>query len=55
MLIDIDQEQMVENFEIEASGKNFFVTTFDIYSLKRGIDILKGLSINLNLSKILMN
>lgn len=55
MLIDIDQEQMVENFGIEATEKNFFVTTFDIYSLKRGIDILKGLSINLNLSKILMN
>ena len=55
MLIDIDKEQMVENFEIEATDKNFFVTTFDMYSLKRGTEILKGLSINLNLSKILMN
>lgn len=55
MLIDIDKEQMVENFEIEAIDKNFFVTTFDMYSLKRGTEILKGLSINLNLSKILMN
>ena len=55
MLIDIDKEQMVDNFEIEATEKNFFVTTFDMYSLKRGTEILKGLSINLNLSKILMN
>lgn len=55
MLIDIDNEQNIENFEIDEVGKNFFVTTFDIYSLKRGIEILKNIPLNMNLSKILMN
>ena len=55
ILIDIDREQMIDNFEIEETGKNFFVTSFDIYSLKRGLEILKNLSLNLKLSKILMN
>ena len=55
VLIDIDNEQMIESFGIEETGKNFFVTSFDIYSLKRGIEILNNLFTNLNLSKILMN
>ena len=55
MLIDIDNEQKIEDFEIEEVGKNYFVTTFDIYSLKRGIEILKNIPLNMNLSKILLN
>ncbi len=55
MLIDIDRENIVESFGIDAEGKNFFVTSFDIYSLKRGIEILKNLPLNLNFSKILLN
>ena len=55
MLIDLDRVRMIENFEIEETGKNYFVTTFDIYSLKRGLEILKNLSTNLDLSKILIN
>lgn len=55
MLIDIDCEMNVENFEIEETEKNYFVTSFDMYSLKRGVEILKNISLNLNLSKILLN
>lgn len=55
MLIDIDSEHMIENFGLEETGKNFFVTSFDIYSLKRGMEILKNLFSNLKLSKILVN
>ena len=55
VLIDIDQEEMIDKFEIDETGKNFYVTSFDIYSLKRGIDLLNSLSSNLKLSKILMN
>ena len=46
---------MIDSFGIEEKGKNYFVTAFDIYSLKKGMEILSHLSINLNLSKILMN
>lgn len=55
VLIDIDNEKMIDSFGIEEKGKNYFVTAFDIYSLKKGMEILSHLSINLNLSKILMN
>lgn len=55
MLIDIDRDIFIENYDIEETGKNYFVTQFDIYSLKRGVEILKNLAINFNLSKILMN
>lgn len=55
MLIDIDDEKSIEDFEIEETGKNYFVTRFDIYSLKRGIEILNNIPLNMSLSKILMN
>lgn len=55
MLLDIDLEEYIESFEIEETDKCFFVTQFDMYSLKRGIEILKNLSINLEFSKVLMN
>ena len=55
MLIDIDKESTIENFELEETEKNYFVTSFDIYSLNRGTEILKNLSYNLKLSKILIN
>lgn len=55
MLIDIDREKTIDSFEIESNGKNFFVTAFDIYSLRRGIEILKNLSQSFKLSRVLMN
>ena len=55
MLIDIDREKTIDSFEIESIGKNFFVTAYDIYSLRRGIEILKNLSQSFKLSRVLMN
>ena len=42
MLIDIDHDKMVESFEIENTKTNYFVTSFDMYSLQRGVEILKN-------------
>ena len=55
MLIDIDRADIIDNFGLEEIEKNYFVTTFDIYSLKRGLEILRKIPTNLNLSKILIN
>lgn len=55
MLIDIDDEKSIEDFEIDETGKNYFVTRFDIYSLRRGLEILNNIPLNMSLSKILMN
>lgn len=53
MLIDIDHEKAIEKFGVENTKYNYFVTSFDMYSLRRGIEILKNLNEPMNLSKIL--
>lgn len=53
ILMDIDKEEAFEGFSIEQNDKNYFVSAFDIYSLQRGIELLKRLPTQMNLSKIL--
>ena len=53
MLIDCDTIERIENFQLDIADKNYFVTSFDIYSLKKGIEILSRLKVPLNLTKIL--
>ncbi len=53
MLLDIDHDKMVESFELENTKINYFVTSFDMYSLQRGVEILKNFMEPMNLSKIL--
>ena len=53
MLVDIDHDKMVESFGIENTKINYFVTSFDMYSLQRGVEILKNFMEPMNLSKIL--
>ena len=53
VLIDCDTEERIEEFQLQNSDRNYFVTSFDMYSLKRGIEILRNLKNDLNLTKIL--
>lgn len=53
LIIDCDTEERIEKFQLESADKNYFVTSFDIYSLRRGIEILESLKKQLNLTKIL--
>ena len=53
MLIDTDNAEGVEAFDLSNASKNYFVTAFDLYSLKRGLEILSGLKAPLELTKIL--
>jgi len=53
MLIDIDNHKTLEEFEIDNTMDIYFVTSFDMYSLRRGVEILKNISEPLNLSKVL--
>ena len=55
VLIDIDRAQSIDDFEIENTKDNYFVTSFDMYSLQKGLEILKNLPMTMNLSKILFN
>lgn len=53
ILIDIDNSQAIIGTQLEITDKNYFVTGFDLYSLKRGIEILNNLQEPLKLTKIL--
>lgn len=39
-LLDIDSLEVADNFDLEKNYKNCFVTAFDLYSLKKGVEIL---------------
>lgn len=53
VLVDVDAVERVEWFDIEKTSKNFFVTAFDMYSLKRGVEILSGIQETTEITKIL--
>lgn len=55
ILIDSDTEESIENFELMKADKNYFVTAFDLYSLKKGLEILNGLKEPIALTKILFS
>ena len=52
VLIDIDSPEKLENFEMEDAEKNYFVTSFDMFSLKKGINIFQNIIRPMNLTKI---
>ena len=52
MLIDIDNSDLLNNFDVYSSKKNYFVTSFDLYALKRGVEVLKRLSLPVEIMKV---
>lgn len=40
ILLDIDNQEAFDNLEIRTADKNYFVTAFDNYSLKKGLEII---------------
>ena len=54
MLIDVDDSEAIEKFDLStADAKNYFVTAFDLYSLKRGLEVLSNLKTPMALTKVL--
>ena len=53
--MDIDSGEKLEAFEIQNAEKNYFVTTFDMYSLKKGINIFQNIQEPITLTKILFS
>lgn len=53
IFIDIDSHECLESFNIQMTDKNYFVTGLDVYTLRRGLEILSGLQERLDLTKIL--
>ncbi len=54
-LIDIDSEEGITDFGIDNISMNYFVTGIDLYSLKKGLEILSGLEQILKLTKVMFS
>ena len=52
MLIDIDNSDLLNNFDVYSSKKTYFVTSFDLYALKKGVEVLKRLSLPVEIMKV---
>lgn len=55
ILIDIDQNDKLIDMEIQNSDENYFVTGFDDYSLRRGLEIIGKGAEKIKMSKILFS
>lgn len=54
-LIDTDNIEGFRNYNLERAQKNYFVTSFDNYSLKKGLEILSELQDVMSLTKVLFS
>lgn len=55
VLIDTDNIEGFKNFELATAQKNYFVTSFDNYSLKKGLEVLSELQEVVSLTKVLFS
>lgn len=55
IFIDIDDPTLLDSFDIYSSAKNYFVTSPDLFDLKKGLEILSGVRQPLELTKILFS
>lgn len=53
VFLDVDSPESLVDFDVKSANKNYFVTGFDVYSLKRGIEILSGLTEAIPIQKVL--
>lgn len=52
-LIDMDTTKAISSFEIESCDQVYFTTSFDMYSIKRGLESISGLQGPIHATKIL--
>ena len=55
ILVNADSVEAIESFDLINSKKNFFVTGFDLYSLKRGLEIFSEIEQPIVMTKILFS
>lgn len=55
VLCDIDNKEAIQNFEIRDNYKNLFITAFDLYSLKKGLELLSNMHESIKLTKVLIS
>ena len=52
IFIDTDNLEGAMNFEVSTSDKIYYITSFDGYSLKKGLEIIQGLNFPLKMERI---
>ena len=52
LIIDTDSFEGIVGFGLQSADKNYFVTSFDSYSLKKGIEILSQLGVPTRITRI---
>ena len=54
-LVDFDTAEGIRNYEIDVFDKNYFVTSFDLYSIKKGLESISGLISPIRATKVLFS
>ena len=52
IIIDTDKFEGVVNFGLQGEDKIYFVTSFDMYSLKKGVEILSQLGVPTRMTRV---
>lgn len=55
LLLDIDSAESAMNSRIDRSVQNFFVTSFDTYDIRRGVEILGQFQTPIKMTKVLFS
>lgn len=53
--VDTDTYEGYEKFKLEEAEKNYFITSFDVYSLKKGLEVFAGIEKPIKLTKVLFS
>lgn len=54
-LVDIDNAEIFDNFNNEETIKNYFVTSFDLYSIRKGLETIKQISRPIKITKVVFS
>jgi hypothetical protein len=52
MIVDTDNYEGLVKFDLQGAEKLYYVTSFDIYSLKKGIEIIKQINVPLHMTRL---
>lgn len=55
IFVDIDDMEIAEEFNINRMNKVYFVTSFDTYSIKKGLEIISDIKEPIKMTKILFS
>ena len=51
-LVDIDEAEIFENFNNEYTIKNYFVTSFELYSIRKGLETISQIKKPIKITKL---